>query len=56
MYTICYLGSIMIIGAYCVGKVHNMLPQEYYDNWSILCMLGTEYATLVVLFYWKRIV
>ena len=23
----CYLGSIMIIGAYCVGKVHNMLPQ-----------------------------
>ena len=26
-YTICYLGSIMIIGAYCVGKVHNMLPQ-----------------------------
>ena len=34
-YTICYLGSIMIIGAYCVGKVHNMLPQYYYDNWSI---------------------
>ena len=41
-YTICYLGSIMIIGAYCVvcyiggikimgvycvGKVGNMLPQ-----------------------------
>ena len=25
MYTICYLGSIMIILAYCVGKVHNML-------------------------------
>ena len=22
----------MIIGAYCVGKVHNMLPQKYYDN------------------------
>ena len=22
-----YLGSIMIIGAYCVGDVHNMLPQ-----------------------------
>ena len=20
------LGSIMIIGAYCVGKVHNMIP------------------------------
>ena len=46
----------MIMGAYCVGKVHNMLPQYYYDNWSILCMLGTQYATLVVLFYWKRIV
>ena len=26
-YTICSLGSIMIMGAYCVGKVHNMLPQ-----------------------------
>ena len=36
-YTICYLGSIMILGAYCVGKVHNMLPRKYYDNWSILC-------------------
>ena len=47
-YTICYLGSIMImgaycvgsimiIGAYCVGKVHNMLPQSYYDIRSILC-------------------
>ena len=24
---ICYLGSSMIIVAYCVGKVHNMLPQ-----------------------------
>ena len=32
-----YLGSIMIIGAYCVGKVHNMLPWWYYDNGSILC-------------------
>ena len=21
------LGSIMIMGAYCVGKVHNMLPR-----------------------------
>ena len=20
--------------AYCVGKVHNMLPREYYDNWE----------------------
>ena len=37
-YTICYLGSIMIMGAYCVGKVHNMLmPWLYFDNWSILC-------------------
>ena len=36
-YTICYLGGIMIIGAYCVGKVHNMLPQEYCDIRSILC-------------------
>ena len=26
-YTICYFGGIMIIGAYCVGKVDNMLPQ-----------------------------
>ena len=26
-YNICFLGSIMIIVAYCVGKVHNMLPQ-----------------------------
>ena len=31
------LGRSMIMGAYCVGKVHNMLPQEYDDNWSILC-------------------
>ena len=36
-YTICYLGSIIIIGAYCVGKVHNMLPRLYYDNGSTLC-------------------
>ena len=36
-YTICYLGVIIIIGAYCVGKVHNMLPQKYYDIRSILC-------------------
>ena len=27
----------MIFGAYCVGKVHNMLPRWYYDIWSILC-------------------
>ena len=36
-YTICHLSSIMIIGAYCVGKAHNMLRWWYYDNWSILC-------------------
>ena len=35
-YTICYLGSIMLLGAYCVGKVHNMLPLKYYDNVTIL--------------------
>ena len=31
------LCGIMIMGAYCVGKVHNMLPRLYYNNWSILC-------------------
>ena len=45
----CYLSSIMIFGAYCVGKVHNMLPWWYYDNWSILCRLGAQYDTSVVL-------
>ena len=35
----------MIMGAYCVGKVHNMLPWWYYDNGSILCRKGTQYAT-----------
>ena len=69
MYTICYHGSIMIMGAYfsvryticyrlgsimqmvvfCVGKVQIMLPWYYYDNCSILCRKGTEYATSVVL-------
>ena len=39
----------MIIGAYCVGKVHNMLPQYYNDNWSILCMLGTKYLSSFIL-------
>ena len=48
-FTICYLGSIIIIGAYCVGKLYNMLPWQYYNNWSILCRLSTQYATLVVL-------
>ena len=37
MSTICYLSSIMIFGAYFVGKVDNMLPQLYDDNGSILC-------------------
>ena len=27
----------MIMEAYSVGKVHNMLPWWYYDNGSILC-------------------
>ena len=36
-YTICYLISIMIMGAYCEGKVHNMLRWLYYDIGSILC-------------------
>ena len=39
----------MIMGAYCVGKVHNMLPRLHYYNGSILCRLGTQYDTLVVL-------
>ena len=38
----------MIFGAYCVGKAHNMLPQYYYYNWSILCRYGTK-STLVVI-------
>ena len=25
-HTICYLSSVMMFEAYCVGKVHNMLP------------------------------
>ena len=33
----------MIFGAYCVGKV-----QVVFDNGSILCRKGTQYATLVV--------
>ena len=48
-YTICYLSSIMILGAYCVGKVDNMLPQYYYYDWRILCSEVTQYATSVVL-------
>ena len=36
-YIICSLCGIMKMGAYCVGKVHNMLPRLHYDNGSILC-------------------
>ena len=39
----------MIMGAYCVEKVHNMLPRLHYDSGRILCRLGTQYATSVVL-------
>ena len=45
----CFLSSIMIMGAYCVGKVHNMLPPLHYDNGSILCRLCTQYVTSLVL-------
>ena len=34
----------MIFRAYCVGKLHNMLPWWYYDNGSIrytICYLGS---------------
>ena len=32
----------MIMGAYCVGKVHNMLPQLHYDNGSCtICCLSS---------------
>ena len=36
----------MIIGAYCVGKVHNMLPLQYKDNGSILCRQGNTICYL----------
>ena len=39
----------MIMGAYCVGKVHNMLHRLYDDNGSILCRKGTQYTTSVLL-------
>ena len=39
------LGIIMIMVANCVGKEHNMIPWVYYDNGSILCRKGTQYAT-----------
>ena len=48
-YIICDLGSFMIMGAYCVGKVQNMLPRLYYDKESILCRLGKQYVTSILL-------
>ena len=30
----------MILGAYFVGWVHNMLPWQYQDNGRILCLVG----------------
>ena len=41
----------MIMGAYCVGKVHNMLPRLHYDNGSILCSLATQYAPIIITHY-----
>ena len=41
-YTICYYGSI-IMGAYCIGWVHNMLLWQYKDG-SILCRQGKQYV------------
>ena len=38
-------GSSMIMEAYCLDKVHNMISWLYYDNGSILCRKGTQYAT-----------
>ena len=29
--------TLVVMGAYCVGKVHNMLPRSHYDYGSILC-------------------
>ena len=46
----------MIFRAYCVGKVHNMLPQKLYDISSVLCRYGTQYATLVVLWLCEHLV
>ena len=36
----------MIMGAYCVGKVHNMLPWWYYDNGSIFYCVGKVHNML----------
>ena len=44
--------------AYCVGKAQVMLLWWYFDNQMhivligyILCRLGTQYVTLVVIYY-----
>ena len=34
--TICYLGSIKIIRAYCVGKIHNGYTICYCDSIKIM--------------------
>ena len=49
-YTICYVGSIMIFGAYCVDKVHNMLPR-FFMIMGAHCVgkVHNMLATLVVL-------
>ena len=35
-YTICYLGSIMIIRSYCVGKVQYATSVVLYDNGVVI--------------------
>ena len=48
--TIYYLGSIKIMGACCVGKVHNMLSFLVSDNENIILRgYDTHCATFVVL-------
>ena len=49
-YTICYLGSIIIFGAYCVDKVHNMLT-SFFMIMGAYCVgkVHNMVATLVVL-------
>ena len=54
-YTICCLSKFMIMGVYCVNKVHNMLPWWYYDIGSILCRKGTQYATFSAFRSWEQI-
>ena len=40
-YTICYLGIIMTFGAYCVGKVHNMLLSSFMIN-GAYCLVNAH--------------